>query len=108
MHERDRTETVHAKFVVGQMVLTRGPQGAWDHDGWGADRFVFQSGIRRRAPTCRAFADFIWGVLDMVPSAETDFPDYRNKAAIHSDNGSCMIIPRERRHDPALPSTHRP
>jgi len=31
----------------------------------------------------------------MVPSAETDFPDYRNKAAIHSDNGSCMLIPRE-------------
>ena len=29
----------------------------------------------------------------MIP--ETDFPDIRNKAAIHSTNGSCMIIPRE-------------
>lgn len=29
----------------------------------------------------------------MVP--ETDFPDIRNRCAIHSTNGSCMIIPRE-------------
>lgn len=29
----------------------------------------------------------------MVP--ETDFPDIRNRCAIHSHNGSCMIIPRE-------------
>ena len=29
----------------------------------------------------------------MIP--ETDFPDIRNKCAIHSLNGSCMIIPRE-------------
>ena len=37
--------------------------------------------------------DYVWGVVDMIP--ETDFPDIRNKAAIHSTNGSCMIIPRE-------------
>ena len=29
----------------------------------------------------------------MIP--ETDFPDIRNKCAIHSSNGSSMIIPRE-------------
>jgi phenol 2-monooxygenase (NADPH) len=29
----------------------------------------------------------------MVP--ETDFPDIRYRCAIHSHNGSCMIIPRE-------------
>ena len=29
----------------------------------------------------------------MVP--DTDFPDIRCKCAIHSNNGSCMIIPRE-------------
>ena len=29
----------------------------------------------------------------MIP--ETDFPDIRNRCAIHSNNGSCMIIPRE-------------
>lgn len=29
----------------------------------------------------------------MVP--ETNFPDIRNRCAIHSNNGSCMIIPRE-------------
>lgn len=37
--------------------------------------------------------EYIWGVCDLVP--ETDFPDIRTKSAIHSDNGSCMIIPRE-------------
>lgn len=29
----------------------------------------------------------------MIP--DTDFPDVRNRCAIHSNNGSCMIIPRE-------------
>ena len=38
--------------------------------------------------------EYIWGVVDIVP--ETDFPDIRNRCAIHSHNGSCMIIPRER------------
>lgn len=38
--------------------------------------------------------DFIWGVLDIVPT--TDFPDIRMRCAIHSaDSGSIMIIPRE-------------
>ncbi|ODQ78129.1 hypothetical protein BABINDRAFT_93310 [Babjeviella inositovora NRRL Y-12698] len=39
--------------------------------------------------------DLVWGVLDMVPL--TNFPDIRNRSAIHSkDAGSIMIIPRER------------
>jgi len=29
----------------------------------------------------------------MIP--DTDFPDIRNRTAIHSVNGSCMFIPRE-------------
>lgn len=37
--------------------------------------------------------DYVWGVVDMIP--DTDFPDIRNRCAIHSNNGSCMIIPRE-------------
>lgn len=37
--------------------------------------------------------DYVWGVVDMVP--DTDFPDIRNRCAIHSNNGSCMVIPRE-------------
>ena len=37
--------------------------------------------------------DFIWGVVDMIPV--TNFPDIRARCAIHSNNGSCMIIPRE-------------
>ena len=40
-----------------------------------------------------ASADYIWGVVDIIP--DTDFPDIRNRTAIHSNNGSCMIIPRE-------------
>lgn len=38
--------------------------------------------------------DHIWGVIDFV--AETNFPDIRKRCAIHSDEGSVMIIPRER------------
>lgn len=34
-------------------------------------------------------------MLDLVPSASTNFPDIRNKSAIHSLNGSCLVIPRE-------------
>jgi phenol 2-monooxygenase len=34
--------------------------------------------------------DRIWGVVDFV--AETNFPDIRKRCAIHSDEGSVMII----------------
>ncbi|EIW58510.1 uncharacterized protein TRAVEDRAFT_58730 [Trametes versicolor FP-101664 SS1] len=37
--------------------------------------------------------DYIWGVIDIDP--DSDFPDVRCKTAVHSHNGSCMIIPRE-------------
>ncbi|KAJ8589550.1 hypothetical protein M405DRAFT_862066 [Rhizopogon salebrosus TDB-379] len=37
--------------------------------------------------------EYIWGVVDII--ADTDFPDVRNRSAIHSTSGSCMIIPRE-------------
>jgi len=36
---------------------------------------------------------YIWGVVDVI--VDTDFPDVRNRSAIHSTSGSCMIIPRE-------------
>ncbi|KAF8265527.1 FAD binding domain-containing protein [Lactarius quietus] len=35
--------------------------------------------------------DCIWGVLDIVPSEDSTFPDTRNRVAIHSTNGSDMI-----------------
>ncbi|KAE8377794.1 FAD binding domain-containing protein [Aspergillus bertholletiae] len=38
--------------------------------------------------------DSIWGVVDLV--VESDFPDLRRPAAIHSATGSVMIIPREK------------
>lgn len=38
--------------------------------------------------------DYVWGVLDIEPL--TNFPDIRNRCAIHSEkDGSVMIIPRE-------------
>ena len=37
--------------------------------------------------------DYVWGVVDMIP--DTDFPDIRNRCVIHSNYGSCMVIPRE-------------
>jgi phenol 2-monooxygenase len=44
------------------------------------------------APGCRSNfrLDYIYRVVDMVP--DTDFPDIRNRAAIHSDNGLCVAL----------------
>lgn len=39
-------------------------------------------------------SDHIWGVVDLV--VDTDFPDIRRRSAIHSPEGSVMVIPRER------------
>ncbi|KAH8091642.1 FAD binding domain-containing protein [Cristinia sonorae] len=71
----EETEVVHAKFVIGS-------DGAhsWVRKTLGVTMDGEQT-------------DFVWGVVDIVPS--TDMPDIRNKTAIHSPNGSCMIIPRE-------------
>ncbi|KZV70845.1 hypothetical protein PENSPDRAFT_685128 [Peniophora sp. CONT] len=73
----NKTEVVHAKFVVGC-------DGAhsWVRKSCGFTMDGEQT-------------DYIWGVLDMYPDESTDFPDTRCKTAIHSHNGSCMIIPRE-------------
>ncbi|KAI9458436.1 FAD binding domain-containing protein [Lactarius psammicola] len=73
----DDTETVRAKFVVGA-------DGA---HSWVRKTLGFSMDGEQ--------TDFIWGVVDIVPSEATDFPDTRNKSAIHSTNGSCMVIPRE-------------
>ncbi|KAK7685710.1 hypothetical protein QCA50_011054 [Cerrena zonata] len=68
-------EIVHAKYVLGS-------DGAhsWVRKTMGINMDGEQT-------------DYIWGVVDLVP--KTDFPDIRNRCAIHSNNGSCMIIPRE-------------
>ncbi|KAG2103083.1 FAD binding domain-containing protein [Suillus discolor] len=68
-------EIVHAKFVVGA-------DGA---HSWVRKTLGFTMDGEQ--------TDYIWGVIDFIP--DTDFPDIRNRAAIHSENGSCMIIPRE-------------
>jgi len=73
--EEEREEIVRAKYVVGcdgAHSWTRAQMG-WKMEG--------------------EHTDFVWGVVDTIP--DTDFPDIRNRTAIHSDNGSCMIIPRE-------------
>ncbi|KAI0923519.1 hypothetical protein AcV5_009039 [Taiwanofungus camphoratus] len=69
------TEIIYAKFVVGAD---------------GAHSWVRKSfDIKMEGEQ----TDYIWGVLDLIP--ETNFPDIRNRCAIHSNNGSCMIVPRE-------------
>ncbi|KAG1850915.1 FAD binding domain-containing protein [Suillus subluteus] len=68
-------EIVHAKFVLGA-------DGA---HSWVRKNLGFSMDGEQ--------TEYIWGVIDFVP--DTDFPDIRNRAAIHSLNGSCMIIPRE-------------
>jgi len=70
-----REERVHAKFVLGA-------DGA---HSWVRN----QLGIKLEGEHTK----HVWAVVDCVP--ETNFPDIRNRTAIHSNNGSCMIIPRE-------------
>lgn len=71
----ENTEVVRAKFLVGC-------DGA---HSWVRKNF----GIQMEGEQ----TNYIWGVMDFVP--DTNFPDIRNRTAIHSRNGSCMIIPRE-------------
>ncbi|KAF8075152.1 FAD binding domain-containing protein [Lyophyllum atratum] len=69
------TEVVYAKYVIG---------------GDGAHSWVRRSfNIEMEGE----HTDYVWGVVDMIP--DTDLPDIRNKCAIHSNHGSCMLIPRE-------------
>ncbi|KAK9342112.1 FAD binding domain-containing protein [Lipomyces starkeyi] len=74
--DSESLEVVHAKYVLGCD---------------GAHSWVRkQLGIEMEGES----TDYVWGVLDSVPI--TDFPDIRNRCAIHSaDSGSIMIIPRE-------------
>ncbi|KAF8715652.1 hypothetical protein AX14_012519 [Amanita brunnescens Koide BX004] len=69
------TEIVHAKFVIGA-------DGAhsWVRKSLNIEMEGGQS-------------DYVWGVIDIFPV--TNFPHARACALIHSNNGSCMIIPRE-------------
>ncbi|KAG1848094.1 FAD binding domain-containing protein [Suillus subalutaceus] len=74
--DEPREEIVHAKFVVGCD---------------GARSWVRkQVGITMDGEQ----SDSIWGVVDMV-TPDTDFPDVRNKALVHSNHGSVIFIPRE-------------
>ncbi|EKM60807.1 uncharacterized protein PHACADRAFT_246963 [Phanerochaete carnosa HHB-10118-sp] len=69
------TEIVRAKYVLGS-------DGAhsWVRKTFGITMVGEQT-------------NFVWGVVDIIP--DTDFPDIRNRCAIHSHNGSCMVVPRE-------------
>ncbi|PPQ75444.1 hypothetical protein CVT26_016218 [Gymnopilus dilepis] len=72
---KSETEIVRAKFVIGA-------DGA---HSWVRKAFNIEMEGEQ--------TDYIWGVVDLTP--DTDFPDVRNKSAVHSNSGSCMIIPRE-------------
>ncbi|KAG8781922.1 hypothetical protein FRC12_021403 [Ceratobasidium sp. 428] len=92
--EEDREEIVRAKYVVGcdgAHSWTRAQMG-WkmegEHTGGYSGVLTFKMITDNRGRT-----DFVWGVVDTIP--DTDFPDIRNRSAIHSNNGSCMVIPRE-------------
>ncbi|KAJ3714542.1 FAD-binding monooxygenase [Lentinula guzmanii] len=73
--DEEHNEIVHAKYVLGA-------DGA--HSWVRKHMNISMQGEQ---------TNYIWGVVDLVP--ETNLPDVRNKCAIHSNNGSCMIIPRE-------------
>ncbi|KAF8129842.1 FAD binding domain-containing protein [Boletus edulis] len=67
--EENKTEVIHAKFVIG------------------ADGVLYLTPKSNRP-------DYVWGVVDMVP--ETDFPDIHMHTDIRSSSGFCKIIARER------------
>lgn len=74
-NNQGQSREVRAKYVVGA-------DGA-------------RSGVRRSigATLSGDKANHAWGVMDTL--ALTDFPDVRTKSAIHSSNGSILLIPRE-------------
>jgi phenol 2-monooxygenase (NADPH) len=72
-----------------------GSEDTWDRYGWRTDWCAHHPIRSPCAGSSDQPKDFLWGVIDITPSEMTDFPDTRNKSAIHSTNGSCMIIPRE-------------
>ena len=65
------------------------------HETTNADRPGAHSWVRKTLGIAMEGeqTNYIWGVIDIIP--QTNFPDIRNKSVIHSENGSCMIIPRE-------------
>ncbi|KAG2051849.1 hypothetical protein BDR06DRAFT_958440 [Suillus hirtellus] len=71
-----REEIIHAKFVVG---------GDGAHS-WTRKQFnITMDGEQ---------SDSTWGVVDLT--ADTDFPDIRNKTYVHSNHGSVICLPREK------------
>ncbi|KAG2040429.1 FAD binding domain-containing protein [Suillus americanus] len=74
--DEPREEIVHAKFVVG---------GDGAHSWIRKQMNITMDGEQ---------SDAIWGVVDMV-TPDTDFPDVRNKALVHSNHGSVIFVPRE-------------
>lgn len=70
----DKVEVVKAKYVIGC-------DGA---HSWTRR----QLGIKMVGDA----TNFVWGVMDCVP--RTNFPDIRSRCAVHSTNGSIMIIPQ--------------
>ncbi|WP_326533199.1 FAD-binding monooxygenase [Pseudorhodoferax sp.] len=71
----DRPETVRARYVVGC-------DGA---------RSAVRKAIGRQL--VGNSANQAWGVMDLL--AVTDFPDIRSKAAVQSEHGNLLVIPRE-------------
>ncbi len=74
--EQDRTETVHARYVIGCDGARSAVRASMGHE------------LKGEA------ARQLWGVMDVLP--KTNFPDIRLKCAIQSaEAGSILIIPRE-------------
>ncbi|KZT07230.1 uncharacterized protein LAESUDRAFT_120001 [Laetiporus sulphureus 93-53] len=90
---KPNTEIVHAKFVVGGDGAHSWVRKSFDIAMEGEQTGALARHLTNPTHSRQNVTDYIWGVVDMIP--ETDFPDIRNRCAIHSNNGSCMVIPRE-------------
>ncbi|CAF3596620.1 unnamed protein product [Fusarium graminearum] len=75
------------------------PDGSTEQKTVRTKYLIGADGARSKVRKCMGLelegetTDHIWGVCDFV--ADTNFPDIRNRSAVHSDAGSVMIIPRE-------------
>jgi hypothetical protein len=91
----DYQSTEQAVYLIVLQAHTLGFANLWESK-WRANRPVsFPFFSRRLIPAMWSIrcADYIWGVIDTIP--DTDLPDIRCKSVVHSENGSCITVPRE-------------
>ncbi|KAI0092984.1 FAD binding domain-containing protein [Irpex rosettiformis] len=79
--DRNSTETVHAKFIIG----------ADGEANWQAQIPGLCVTIYLTLPS----SDHVWGAIDFTTTPEVNFPDWRKICTINAANTTLLLIPRE-------------